>query len=207
MDFVLMYPIILKYSYKYIKVLIVPRSGYFVYLYSCCLLRRRSSMLCISSPLLRTESPLLRPVGFFLPSFLPKKLTTGRAESATRYDAGPNGSVHGTKGERALRVAQGRRQFWSSKVIYLDHWEFYNGQKHRPWSSKIAASQIVFLVPPAKKFLSKRRLLSFQIVAKKIPRQVMPRYICYYLCDISHLRRRYWLMQVYKPCSCVLRRK
>lgn len=42
---------------------------------------------------------------------------------------------------------------------------------------------------------------------KKIPRQVMPRYICNYLCDISHLRRRFWLMQVYKPYSCVLRRK
>ena len=36
------------------------------------------------------------------------------------------------------------------------------------------------------KFLSKRRFSSSKIAAKKIPRQVMPRYICNYLrCETS----------------------
>lgn len=206
MDFVLMYPIILKYSYKYIKVLIVPRSGYFVYLFLCCLLRRRSSMLCISSPLLRTESPLLRPLGFFLPSFLSKKLTTGRAESATRYDAGPNGSVHGTKGERALRVAQGVDCF---RVLKLSIWTIRNfkmvknivleapkaPQSKPPFS---CSSCLIFLqvevLEPSKRF----RCFSFLLLVKKYRDK---------LCLGTFVIVRYWLMQVCKPCSCVLRRK
>ena len=70
---------------------------------------------------------------------------------------------------------------------------------------KSPQSKPPLLVPPVKKFFTSRGFRASKLMLKKYRDK-----LClgtFVIVDASHLLLWFWLMQVYKPYSCVLRRK